>query len=119
MKGFLGKQQMFIFSNKWVLLTSSRIQGGAYIHTICFVPHPHTKKPSIITSILHTITRKNANKQLHFKLFMPELRSGHVNKIYNMAPGQTSYSGPKLLPTTLSKSNTTNMYTSRIMSIHD
>lgn len=62
---------------------------------------------------------KNANKQLHFKLSMTELKTGHVNNMYVMAPRQTSYSGPKILPTQISKSKTTNMYTYNIMSIHD
>ena len=49
---------------------------------------------------------------------MTELKSGHVNNIYVMAPTQTSYSGPKILPTQISKSNTTNIYIFNIMSIH-
>lgn len=42
---------------------------------------------------------------------MTELKNGHVNNIYVMAPRQTSYSAPKILPTQISKSNTTNIYT--------
>lgn len=62
---------------------------------------------------------KNANKQLHFKLSMTKLKSCHVNNIYVMAPRQTSYIGPKILPTQISKSNITHIYTYNIMSIHD
>lgn len=51
-------------------------------------------------------------------LFMTELKSGHVNNIYIMAPRQISYSGPNILPTKISESNTTNIYIFNIMSIH-
>jgi len=44
MKGFLGKQYMFKFSDNQVLLTDNGIQGGAYIHTIGFYPHSYIKK---------------------------------------------------------------------------
>jgi len=49
---------------------------------------------------------------------MTELKSGHVNNIYVMAPRQTSYRGPRVLHTQISKNNTTNIYTFNIMSIH-
>ena len=35
---------MFKFSANQVPLTANRIQGGAYIHIICFYPHPYIKK---------------------------------------------------------------------------
>jgi hypothetical protein len=35
-----------------------------------------------------------------FQIVYDRIKSGHVNNKYDMAPGQTSYSGPKSLPIT-------------------
>lgn len=49
------------------------------------------------------------NSHISNCLFMTELKSGLVNNKYDMVPRQASYSGPKILPTPLRKSNTTNI----------